>query len=61
MHRVTPLTGVTGVGSSDDTTMCTDWRYGRGAPVHVPEHGFDSGQSTIHGGTPLTGVKVASR
>ena len=38
----------------------TDWRYGRGVPVHVPKkHMFDSGQSTIHGrGTPLTGGKV---
>ena len=36
----------------------TDGRYGRGVPIPVPKHVLDSGQSTIHGGTPLTGVKV---
>ena len=40
------------------TTPLTDWRYGRGVPVHVPKNMFDSGQAPIHGGTPLTGVKV---
>ena len=39
---VTPPTGETDVGS----------------PVHVTKHVFDSGQSTIHRGTPLTGVSV---
>ena len=36
----------------------SDWCYGRGVPVHVPKHVFDSGQSTIHADTPLTGVKA---
>ena len=27
-------------------------------PVQVPKHVFDSCQSTIHGDTPRTGVKV---
>ena len=43
--------------STDDTT---DWRYRRGVPVHVLANilnnmrMFESGQSTIHGVTPLT-------
>ena len=34
----------------------TDWRYGRGVPAHVTHtRVFDSGPSTIHGVTPVTG------
>ena len=35
----------------------TDWRFGRGVPVHNTPV-FDSGQPTIHGVISQTGVMV---
>ena len=71
MHPYIHLHGVTDMGSpytcntsvrfrsvDDPWDHTSDQRYGRGVPIQVPKHVFDSGQSTIHGGTPLTGVKI---
>ena len=74
IHGVTPLTGVTDVGSLYTKHECSIqvsrqsvgshhyWRHGRGVTVHVTTceitRVFDSGQSTIHGVTPLTSVTV---